>query len=84
MNYCTYYQAEIDRSRTWLFVALIRSYEHLAFDRTVNQETSTFEFYVPPMQASRFEAIMQELIADGLVHNLRQLPNRLKDSQAIL
>lgn len=84
MNLCLYYQAEVERARCWLFVACLRSFEHLAFDRTLDATTSTFEFYVPPLLAKQFENIMHEFAAMGLISNLRQLDNRLGDPEAIL
>lgn len=84
MQLCTYYQAHVEKNQCWLFVACLRSFEHLAFDRTVDAATSTFEFYVPPLLTSYFEAIMQDFITMGLVSNFKQLPNRLADPTAKL
>jgi len=46
MNYCKYFQAQINPEACWFFVAAIRSFEHLAFDRIFDKATSTFEFLV--------------------------------------
>lgn len=78
MMYCSYYQAHVTRDRAWNFVALLRSYEHIAFDRTFDKEQSIFEFFVPSAQEDHFVAIMHLLEKKGLVGNITKLPNRLE------
>ena len=80
MNYCTYYQAHINKKLTWFFVAILRSYEHLCFDRTLDKESGLFEFFVPTDQESDFIACMQQLQQQKIVSALKKLPNRLIDS----
>jgi hypothetical protein len=74
---CLYYQAHITRSMCWYLTAILRSYEHVAFDRTLDVATSTFEFFVPPAMNAEFTYVMNRLAERGIVHNLQQLPNRL-------
>lgn len=81
---CTYYQAQVDRSRCWLFTALFRSFEHLAFDRTFDIQTSQFEFFVPIHNELLFLTIMNYLEQEELVKNLEKLPNRLAPDAAQL
>lgn len=46
-SYCSYYQAHIKRPYCWFLVAVLRSFEHVAFDRTIDKNNSIFEFFVP-------------------------------------
>jgi hypothetical protein len=79
-SYCIYYQAYIDRQKTWLLVATLRSFEHVAFDRTLSKENNQFEFFVVPSQELLFLQIMEIFIKQGLVEDLKKLPNRYRDS----
>ena len=76
---CVYYQATIRQKDCWFFVATLRSYEHLAFDRTYDVEKSIFEFFVPPSNEHIFLEIMHYFEGTGLVSDLKKLPNRLTD-----
>lgn len=80
MNYCAYYQAQIPTNRTHFFVALLRSHEHLCFDRTLTQSPNVqlFEFFVPVGKQKEFEAIMGWFESLGISSNLQQLPNRIE------
>jgi hypothetical protein len=79
MNSSSYYQAIVERSACWYVVAVLRSFEHTAFDRTLDVETSTFEFFVPSSMEASFCAIMDYFQQHGLVKNLVKLPNRLTE-----
>jgi hypothetical protein len=74
---CAYYQAIIDKPRCWFFVAILRSYEHLAFDRTLDVTESRFEFFVPTDNENLFLNVMHLLEKQNLVTQLMKLPNRL-------
>jgi hypothetical protein len=78
--YCSYYQANVQRELCLYMVAALRSFEHLAFDRTLDPETSLFEFFVPTSTEEYFLTLMNYLQSEGLIHNLKKLPNRLADS----
>ncbi|MEX0939817.1 MAG: hypothetical protein WDZ41_00480 [Candidatus Babeliales bacterium] len=78
-QYCSYYQAQVERKRTWLFAGILRSFEHLVFERTLDKEQSIFEFFVPSDLESYFEDIMLFFEQEGLIHNMKKLPNRLKN-----
>ncbi len=80
MPYCLYYQAKIRKMDCWFFVASLRSFEHVAFDRTCDVEKSIFEFFVPPSMEECFLAIMRHFQARGIVSDLVQLPNRFQGS----
>ncbi|MFI5333055.1 MAG: hypothetical protein ACHQVS_03055 [Candidatus Babeliales bacterium] len=77
MSYCAYYQAQVERSRSLFLVALLRSYEHVSFDRTLDVPNSIFEFYVPEDQEESFLGIMHALEQEGIIQHLNKLPNRL-------
>lgn len=78
MNYCSYYQAHIPRQYAWILTAVLRSYEHVAFDRTIDVQNSIFEFFVPPGYEQFFCDVMNDLADQGIVVNLQKLPNRMK------
>ena len=79
MNYCLYYQALVDKTFCWYVVAILKSYEHLAFDRTLDTQKNLFEFYVPESREQEFLKLMSYFEALHLVNNLQKLPNRLAD-----
>lgn len=78
MTYSAYYQAIVKKELCWQLTAILRSYEHLAFDRTIDNATSTFEFFVSPDLEDYFLKLMDYFIAIGIVSNLQKLPNRLQ------
>ena len=78
MAYSVYFQAVVQRQYCWKFVALLKSFEHLAFDRTLDNEKSIFEFYVPEELVSDFKYVMKYFEDSGLVKELKQLPNRIE------
>ena len=59
------------RDQAWFFVAIVRSYEHMMFDRTLDPQASIFEFFVPVDMEDRFLAVMTVLINEGVVENLQ-------------
>jgi hypothetical protein len=78
--YCSYYQAHIQRELCLYFVAALRSYEHIAFDRTLDPATSLFEFFVPTSTEKYFLTLMNSLQSEGLVLDFKKMPNRLENS----
>jgi hypothetical protein len=82
VHFCVYYQAHVQRSECWFLVAVLKSWEHVAFDRTVNVELSIFEFFVPVAMEERFLQLMQLMIRKNVLHSLCKLDNRLKDTSA--
>lgn len=83
-NVCIYYQAAVKRDECWKLTALLRSFEHVCFDRTVDKEKSVFEFFVPSGMESIFLNIMEHFKLIGLISDLQQLPNRMIDPDAKL
>ena len=74
-----YYQAHVQRELCWFVTATLRSYEHLAFDRTLDADASLFEFFVPFSTEKYFLELMRYYQNEGLVSNLVKLDNRLAD-----
>lgn len=77
MRFGSYYQAKIDPPRAWFLVGILRSFEHLAFDRTLNKEESLFEFFVPQDTEKYFCDLMQHFVREGIVIGLQKKENRL-------
>lgn len=75
-HYCEYYQAIVDRQKTWFFTAILRSFEHVVFDRTLDGDTGLFEFFVPVDQEEFFLQIIRAFEQLGVVTELKKLPNR--------
>ncbi len=84
MAYCQYYQGQVKRNDCWFFVGIMRSFEHLMFDRTIDLPSSTFEFFVPDSMEEQFLSIMDYFQKKGIVSNLQKLPNRLLDPAAVI
>jgi len=77
--YCSYYQAQVERELCWYVTATLRSYEHISFDRTLDPATSLFEFFVPTATEAIFLTVMAYFQSEGLVRDLKKLPNRLEN-----
>jgi hypothetical protein len=80
IDYSFYYQVSVEKSKAWFFVAILRSFENVAFDRTLDKEASLFEVFVAPDFQAEFLDVMQLLESRQVISNLRQLPNRLQSS----
>jgi hypothetical protein len=83
-KFCRYYQAQVEREQAWFFVAIARSYEHIMFDRTLDPQTSMFEFFVPADMEPAFLEVMAQLVEHGIVTDLRSLDNRLKNPDEVV
>jgi hypothetical protein len=77
-NYCDYFQARIERSKTLYVTAFLRSFEHVAFDRCLDAQTGLSEFFVPHAQRSHFLEIMGFLQEQGYIHDLCEMENRME------
>lgn len=82
--YCIYYQAHVRKADCWFVVAILRSFEHLAFDRTHIKANSVFEFFVPEQNEKHFLQLMDYFIGQDIISSLIKLPNRLLDPQEIV
>jgi hypothetical protein len=78
MKYCSYYQARVDKKETLFFVAILRSFDHLCFDRTLDPHQELFEFFVPSAAEKEFLKIMTFFTDQHIVDHLEKLPNRLE------
>jgi len=81
--FCFYYTATVTRPGCWYLVAVLRSFEHLAFDRTIDKENSVFEFFVPEGNESDFLEFIRYFQEQGIVTEFKQLPNRLADPNEV-
>ena len=73
----SYYQAQVDPAHGWFFVGVVRSFEHMAFDRTLDVGNSIFEFFVPQDTERFFLDLMDYFKQEQIISDLRKLPNRL-------
>ncbi len=81
MSYCLYYQAKINLPLTWLFVAALRSCEHICFDRTFDVSKGVFEFFVPVDQEKIFLSFMDYMQQKQIVTRIEKKENRLKQEE---
>ncbi len=84
MGYSLYYQAHVVKKETWFFVAILRSFEHMSFDRTLIKETSTFELYVAAETEPYFIELMTYFLEAGVITYFEKKENRLRDPDASL
>lgn len=82
--YGIYYQAYIYKEQCGFLVSVLRSFEHLVFDRTLDKETSFFEFYVSPDLEEIFLELMDYFVRTEVVHSYVKKENRLQDPHALL
>ena len=78
-DYCLYYQAHIPKHHVLLLVSILKSFDHLCFDRSVDMKQNLFEFFVPKSNQEMFGALMQYFQQKGMVTDLREVSNRLMD-----
>ena len=77
-KYCKYYTAYVKPKDCWFVVGVLKSYEHMVFDRTLDSSKSLFEFFVPEQMEALFLEIIQVFITNGMVADLQKIPNRFK------
>ena len=75
--YGLYYQAHVAEKHCWYFVGVLRSFEHLVFDRTFDKQQGIFEFFLPPEQEEAFLAIMEYFKKEGIIAHLVKMEHRL-------
>lgn len=83
MLYSRYYQATVRKERCWQFTAILRSYEHLAFDRTIDVAQSRLEFFVPHDLEAFFLQVMAYFQNEGIVTDLVAMENRIERGENI-
>jgi len=64
---------------TWFFTGCLKSFDHLAFDRTLDAQKGEFEFFVPTSMERTFLDFMQYFENKGIVIKVQKVPNRLID-----
>jgi hypothetical protein len=83
-SYSLYYQATVYRSQTWQLVAILKSFEYLAFDRalekSLSDQLSLFEFFVPHLLNNEFIDLMNYFKINGIVQDYIMLNNRFLQS----
>lgn len=75
--HCVYYQAYVQRKDCWFVVAILRSFEHMAFDRTLDPQLSLFEFFVPRAMEQQFLLVMNRFLKSHVISDLKKHTNRL-------
>ena len=76
-TYCSYYQANVNPPDAWFLVSILKSFENVAMDRTLDPKKSLFEFFVPETNEDIFLYVMKYFEQEGIVTNLQKVPNRL-------
>jgi len=79
--YCEYYQAQVNVPYTWFIGGLLRSEDNLVFERTLDNNSGTIEFFIPQGLERQFLDLMDCLIRRGYVYSYEKLPNRLQVEQ---
>ena len=82
-QYCSYYQAHISKPDTLGCVSILKSFDHVCFDRTLDASTGLFEFFVPELQEPFFLKLMHYFEKKGVVRNLKKMRNRLLDESKL-
>ncbi len=80
--WCSYYQIKVSEPQSWFVVGIMRSFEHLCFDRTLDVPNSIFEFFVPAEHEATFQEVVDYCLQQGLVSDVKKLPNRLMEPAA--
>lgn len=75
--YCAYYIVKIEKEKAWFVTAAFKSFEHLAFDRTIDKSSSTFEFFVPIDTEAFFLEVASYFVSIGLIREFYKTENRL-------
>ncbi len=83
-QYCSYYQAHISKPETLRCVSILKSFDHLCFDRTLDASTGLFEFFVPESQEPLFLKLMHYFENQRVVQGLKKIRNRLLDEGVFL
>jgi hypothetical protein len=76
MSYCLYFQAHVKKEKIWFLTSILRSCEHLVFDRTLDQVQSIFEFFVPEGSLAEFQSLMKHFEKEKVISQVKKLPNR--------
>lgn len=80
-QYCSYFLAQIEKREIVKLISVLKSFDHLCFDRCVDKEQNIFEFFVPASMEKLFTSLMELYQQKGVVKMLRQEKNRLMKSE---
>ncbi|RTL07238.1 hypothetical protein EKK58_03620 [Candidatus Dependentiae bacterium] len=75
--YGIYFQAHVPPASCLWVIGILKSYEHVAFARTLDINQSIVEFFVTEETKESFLAIMHMLSCQNMVFDLKEMPNRL-------
>jgi hypothetical protein len=75
-SFCSYYVAKLVREKVWFVTGNFRNASHVAFERAIEGDGSTFEFLVPPDREEDFLVLMEQLGAQGCVVSMEKKENR--------
>lgn len=84
MKFGSYYQAHVVPEHAWFFTGVLRSFEHVAFDRTLDKAQSLFEFFVPQDTEKHFLDLMNYFQKEEIISGLIKKENRLKDPKEVI
>jgi|WetSurMetagenome_2_1015567.scaffolds.fasta_scaffold1198522_2 hypothetical protein len=73
---CSYYQAKVDKEKTWFVVGTFRNEDHVAFERAIEGQTEILEFFVPQDQEDYFLILIQRLKEMGYILWFEKKDNR--------
>jgi len=76
-SFSLYFQAHVQKELCWMVSSTLKYVEHVAFDRTIDKESSLFEFFVAPDLEEEFLDMMHKMMKRGIILDLEKLPNRL-------
>lgn len=79
-KYCSYYQAHVKPRDVWFLVSILKSFENVALDRTLDAQESIFEFFVPETTEDIFLYVMEYFQQEDIVMQLHKMPNRLMNT----
>lgn len=74
--FCSYYQATVNVATTWFVTGIFRAEECVAFERTMDGDSSCLEFFVPESYEEQFLLMMHDLTELGHIHSYIKHPNR--------
>jgi hypothetical protein len=78
--HCLYYQAQVNREKTWFVVGALRNEDHVAFERAMENQPNTLEFLVPPDQEALFLEFINHLQQYGAIVAYKKHENRFLSS----
>lgn len=75
--FCQYYQATVNVPYTWFVTGVFRSEDNVVFERTMDNDSSILEFFVPDDYEDNFLKVIQYLHRNGYIINFEKKENRL-------